>query len=387
MIEARDFIEPARELGFTAWAGVPCSYLKPFINYVIGDDGLRYISSANEGDAVATATGFSLAGGRAVAMMQNSGLGNAVSPLTSLNWVFRVPVLLIITLRGDPDGDGDEPQHELMGRITGRLLDTMDIPWTWFPDSADAIEPALRTAVARMDATGRPCALVMRKGSVAPHPLAEEHRPAADHQLRAVHDAGDGARPSRREALERLVDATPVADSVVIGSTGYTGRELYAIADRPNHLYMVGSMGCAPSLALGLSLARTDLTVAVADGDGAALMRMGNLATVGAYAGDRFRHLLLDNGLHESTGGQATVSDGVRFADLAAGCGYGWARSSRDAGTVRALLDAGEGPGLLHLRIAPGTPGDLPRPSVSPAQVRQRLMQHIGADAPWATVT
>ena len=142
MISARSFIEPARARGFDFWTGVPCSYLKPFINYVIGDPALAWVTSANEGDAVATATGHALAGRRAVAIMQNSGLGNAVSPLTSLNWVFRLPVLLIVTLRGDPE-HGDEPQHELMGRITTKLLETMQIPWRWFPNEESDIEAAL----------------------------------------------------------------------------------------------------------------------------------------------------------------------------------------------------------------------------------------------------
>src|SRR5210317_2179004 len=121
MNKASDFINPAKEFGFNSCAGVPCSFLAPFINSVIDDPDMSYISAANEGDAVAAATGAALAGRRAVALMQNSGLGNAVSPLSSLNWVFRIPVLLIITLRGEP-GLPDEPQHELMGQITGKIL-------------------------------------------------------------------------------------------------------------------------------------------------------------------------------------------------------------------------------------------------------------------------
>jgi phosphonopyruvate decarboxylase len=145
MLTASDFIEPARALGFNTWAGVPCSFLTPFINGVIDAEGMTYISAANEGDAVAAASGAALAGQRAVAMMQNSGLGNAVSPLSSLNWVFRIPVMLIITLRGEP-GLADEPQHELMGQVTGQMLDTLQIPWDWFPRSADEVEGALTVA-------------------------------------------------------------------------------------------------------------------------------------------------------------------------------------------------------------------------------------------------
>ena len=124
MIEARDFVEAARERGFGWYAGVPCSYLTPFINYVVQDPSLRYVSMANEGDAVALIAGAALGGGGApcgIAMMQNSGLGNAVSPLTSLTWTFRLPQLLIVTWRGQP-GVADEPQHALMGPITPAML-------------------------------------------------------------------------------------------------------------------------------------------------------------------------------------------------------------------------------------------------------------------------
>ncbi|HDR8874037.1 TPA: phosphonopyruvate decarboxylase, partial [Burkholderia territorii] len=170
MIEAAQFVEAARERGFDWYAGVPCSYLTPFINYVLQDPTLHYLSAANEGDAVALIAGATLGGKRGIAMMQNSGLGNAVSPLTSLTWTFRLPQLLIVTWRGQP-GVADEPQHALMGPITPAMLDTMEIPWETFPTDPEQVGPALDRAIAHMDATGRPYALVMQKGSVAPYEL------------------------------------------------------------------------------------------------------------------------------------------------------------------------------------------------------------------------
>src|SRR5580658_2395031 len=163
VIEAHQFVEAARERGFRWYAGVPCSYLTPFINYVLQDPTLEYVSMANEGDAVALIAGVALAGDRGpsrrrgIAMMQNSGLGNAVSPLTSLTWTFRLPQLLIVTWRGEP-GVADEPQHALMGPITPALLGSMEIPWELFPSKADEIGPALERATAHMDQTGRPYA-------------------------------------------------------------------------------------------------------------------------------------------------------------------------------------------------------------------------------------
>ena len=386
MIRAADFIGPAKALGFDSWAGVPCSFLTPFINSVIDDPDMQYVSAANEGDAVAIASGAALAGRRAVAIMQNSGLGNAVSPLRSLNWVVRIPVLLIVTLRGEP-GLADEPQHELMGQITGRILDELQIPWDWFPRSADEVEGALTVATWNMDRSGLPYAFIMRKGSVDKAGLQSNWQPSSQP---AAFDPGglQGGEPelSRRDALAALVEACPEDDAVVIGTTGYTGRELFAIADRPNQLYMVGSMGCASSFGLGLALALPDRRVVVADGDGAALMRMGNFATVGAYGQGNFRHLLLDNGVHESTGGQATVSPGISFAGVARACGYRSAEAGLAADDLQRFFGLEQGPALLHLKIRRGVPEGLPRPDLRPRQVRARLMRHLGIDVPWLSV-
>lgn len=388
MIGARAFVEAARERGFHWYAGVPCSYLTPFINYVLQDPSLHYVSAANEGDAVAFIAGVTQGaknGVRGVTMMQNSGLGNAVSPLTSLTWTFRLPQLLIVTWRAQPGGAADEPQHALMGPITPRILEAMEIPWELFPTEAEAVGPALDRAVAHMNATGRPYALIMQKGSVSAYPLESQTPPVARPKA-TPEDARTGAAslPSRREALERVIAHTPLDSTVVLASTGFCGRELYALCDRPNQLYMVGSMGCLTPFALGLSLARPDLRVVAIDGDGAALMRMGVFATLGAYGAANLTHVLLDNNAHDSTGGQATVSHNVSFAGVAAACGYASAVEGDtldvlDAALIRAA-SATSGPNFVCLQTRTGTPDGLPRPSVTPVQVKTRLGRHIGAD-------
>jgi len=384
VIQASDFIDAARARGYAFYAGVPCSFLTPFINTVIDDERLTYISAANEGDAVAAAAGQALAGGRAVAMMQNSGLGNAVSPLTSLTWVFKLPILLIVTWRGAADV-ADEPQHELMGRITTDMLDSMEIPWEVFPNEACAIAAALDRADTHMAETGRPYCLVMKKDTVAPAELMDRSSPSQSRGAITFRPAPRKARHlpgvSRRDALAYLVERSDVHNSVIIASTGYAGRELFAVADRPNHLYMVGAMGCAPLLGLGLALARPDLKVIVIDGDGAALMRLGGMATLAAYGPANLAHLLLDNGMHESTGGQSTVSAGLSFASIAAACGYRTTYEGYDLRLVDDVLAGStQGPAFSHLHIEPGVDkAGLPRPDQSPADVRARFMHHIGA--------
>jgi phosphonopyruvate decarboxylase len=387
MIEAGEFVAAASQRGFHWYAGVPCSFLTPFINFVLQDPALRYVSMANEGDAVALIAGIALAGDvrlpyrRGITMMQNSGLGNAVSPLTSLTWTFRLPQLLIVTWRGQPGLD-DEPQHALMGPITPQILAAMEIPWELFPSDAAQIAPALDRAIAHMDATGRPYALLMQKGSVAPYALKEEARCAARPpraEATSASCADRRERPSREEALAAVIAHVPQDSTAVLASTGYCGRELYALADRPNHLYMVGSMGCVVPLALGLAMARPDLEVLALDGDGAALMRMGAFATAGACAPPNLRHLLLDNACHDSTGAQATVSPSVSFADVAAACGYAESIETADVARIAAWLEAPAvgGPRFARLLIRPGARADLPRPSVSPVEVKERLMRHF----------
>ncbi|MES9855380.1 MAG: phosphonopyruvate decarboxylase [Sedimenticola sp.] len=378
MIEASTFVTAALGHGFRLYSGVPCSYLKPLINYVIGSEELRYVGAANEGDAVAVAAGAHLGGQRSVVILQNSGLGNAVSPLTSLTYTFRIPVLLIPTLRGEPGGAPDEPQHALMGRVTTQLLDLMEIPWEAFPSEPGEVEPALARAVEHMEQTGRPYALVMHKGSVAATGL---HRQET-REMPVVTPAENNAACSTRQEILRALQDTLAPDDVVLATTGYTGRELYACGDRPNQFYMVGSMGCVASLGLGLALARPERRIIVLDGDGAALMRLGAFCTLGHERPPKLVHIVLDNGMHESTGGQATVSPTVNFTALAAAAGYPRVCSVTTGDGLRTELNQ-RTPALsfVHVPITPGIPDELPRPDLAPVEVAQRLRNFLEDDS------
>ncbi|MBX3209907.1 MAG: phosphonopyruvate decarboxylase [Labilithrix sp.] len=385
MIEAKSFVETAKLAGFSLYTGVPCSYVKPFINYVIDAPDLSYVGAANEGDAVAIATGAELGGKRAIVMMQNSGLGNAVSPLTSLNAIFKIPTLLIVTLRGEPGGPKDEPQHELMGQITTKMLETMNVAWSYFPTEESEVAGAIEKAVSHMTKTDLPYAFVMKKDSVAPHkltsrPTARELTPApATADVAFPASAAD--RPTRTEALHAVQRVT--TNDLVVATTGFTGRELYACDDRPNQLYMVGSMGCASVFGLGLAQARTDRRVVVLDGDGALLMRLGGLATIGYERPRNLVHVLLDNEAHDSTGTQSTVTHSVDLGACARACGYPSVQRVTSASELEAALaDRTEGLRFIHLKTKPGAPADLARPKVTPREVAARLRAYMkGASA------
>lgn len=372
MISAEAFLEPARARGFDFYTGVPCSFLTPIINRVIGDPAVTYVGATVESEAAAIAAGAWLAGRRTVVMCQNSGLGNMVNPLTSLNCPFRIPALLIVTWRGQP-GIRDEPQHALMGQITQALLETMGIAHRPFPRTEGAVAGALAVAERAMERTSLPFALIMERDTVRddglrqPPPRERPHGEPRD--LRA-----GGQAPPRAAVLERVLGLVPDA-AAVIATTGKCGRELFTLGDRPQHFYQVGAMGCASATALGVAL-NTARPVVVLDGDGAALMQLGSLATIGAWAPPNLVHIVLDNGVHDSTGGQATVSQSVEFSRVALACGYATGAACDSLAGFEAALRAASGapgPHLVHMRIAGGSLAGLGRPTVAPADVARRF--------------
>ncbi len=374
MILASDFIEEGKKRNFLLYTGVPCSYLKPFINYVIDSPDIEYIGAANEGEGVAIAAGATLAGINSVVMFQNSGLGNAVNPITSLIHTFKIPSLIITTLRGEPNGPKDEPQHELMGKITTSLLDLMEVEWQFFPENKKDINEAYDKALKSIS-NGKPYALVMKKGSVKEYKLKK--KPLKKEIKKTKILPSNNTIGTRAETLEVIQKSIGYKD-LLIATTGYTGRELYALEDKENQLYTVGSMGCASSIGLGISLFSKKNRVIILDGDGAVLMRMGALATIGYYRPNNFLHILLNNELHESTGGQSTVSHSTDFLGIAQSCGYQDVKSCSTIEELESLIsNETEKLTFCLLNIKPGVMDNLPRPVIKPYEVAKRFKNYI----------
>jgi phosphonopyruvate decarboxylase len=386
MITAESFLTPARELGFNFYTGTPCSYLKPFINYVIDTDGLDFVDSVNEGDAIAIAAGATIGGKRAVVMFQNSGLGNAVNPITSLTYTFNIPVMIITTLRGEPGGVADEPQHDLMGQITISMLETMRLKWAYFPQTLEEIAPALKIADEYMKKNNQPFVFVMRKDDISEYKLRSVAQPSKK-MFSITHNDNfefDYKKRVTRTPVLEVLQKTLGLDAAIIATTGKTGREFYEVGDQKNQFYMVGSMGCALAFGFGLAYAKPNLKVVVIDGDGALLMRTGSMATVGAYKPKNLVHLLIDNEAHDSTGGQATVSGGISFGAIAAGFGYEAIYSTDNLETFQSIMNEvtnKNAVSFIHLKTQKGSPEKLGRPKVTPAEVSVRFTQFVQAKA------
>jgi len=375
-MEVRDLIEGLKRGGFTFFTGVPCSYLTPLINAAIADRETSYVGATSEGEAVAIAAGAWLAGQKAVVLLQNSGLGNTVNPLTSLNYPFRIPTLLIVTWRGQP-GTHDEPQHELMGAITTTLLSTCQVGWCHLPQTRDDLQRTLTM----VDLRSLPYALVVEKAAIAGQ-IAVALESAAPKSGHLEDRRVGGRKPSRFEALEHFLQAAR-SDAAVVATTGKCGRELFTIADREQHLYQVGSMGCASAMGLGIAL-NTKRPVVVLDGDGAALMKLGNLATIGRFAPRNLIHIIFNNEVYDSTGGQATAAVNVDFCAVAAAAGYARATICDDLArfdeSVRRAFE-NDGPQLIEMKVSPGSLDKLGRPTIGPAEVASRFRAFLAGPA------
>lgn len=374
MIPTRRVGEMLKKMGFTFFSGVPCSFLKSLINYAINE--CDYVAAANEGDAVAIASGAYLGGKKSVVLMQNSGLTNAVSPLTSLNYPFRIPLLGFVSLRGEM-GIQDEPQHKLMGQITMQLLDLMQIQWQFLSSNIEKVEQQLAQANQQIS-NNRSFFFVVKKGTFDQELLQKQQALTHKNQIK-IQSCKTDQMPARSEVLT-VINSLKDKRTIQLATTGKTGRELYEIEDANNNLYMVGSMGCISSLGLGLARSQRNKDVVVIDGDGSLIMRMGSIATNGYYHPKNMVHILLDNNAHDSTGGQKTVSNNMDFVEIAAACGYRISRYIHNLDELaNALIEWKKKKELtfLYIKISRDSTKKLGRPKVKPHEVKERLLKFI----------
>ncbi len=364
-MHAADFIQSLRQASFSPFMGVPCSVFTALINRLEALAGADHYICTSEGEAMGLAGGFALAGRLPVVYMQNDGFGNTVNPLSSLQQLYRLPALLLISWRGEP-GLKDAPQHRVMGSVLSGLLEQLQVPYLVLEEGGKALDQALARAREHCRTVSTPFALVIRKSYFAPGEKV------------ASPDTGEF---TQRLTYIKLLAAQAGPQDILLGATGFSGRELQQYTEHRGRFYMMGSMGCLPALGLGLASQYPRRTIFVLDGDGALLMKLGSLATIGHYRPGNFVHILFDNKAYESTGGQPTVATGTDFCAVARACGYPAqekvAHPAQFQGLLTALADKAK-PLFVHVRIRCGTPAGLPRPEQPPEQMRDDLMSFLG---------
>jgi phosphonopyruvate decarboxylase len=373
MLDVKAFYEHLLTLDVDFFTGVPDSLLKDICAYITSHAPPdRHIIAANEGGALALGVGYHLATGKVpLIYMQNSGLGNVVNPLLSIAdpEVYAIPMLLMIGWRGEP-GVKDEPQHVKQGRIMLAMLDAMEMPhYVIDGNDLDAAKSQVRQAIRQAQGGLRPVALIIRKGIFGQYPYQ---------------DRGQALPLCREEVIQQIAGALSPRD-VVVATTGMPSRELFECRERlaqghDTDFLMVGGMGHASHVALGIALRHPDRQVVCVDGDGSVLMHMGSLAINGIAACANFKHIVLNNAAHDSVGGQPTVADRVDLSAVARAVGYRQTIRAGDTEEIAAALGSLrllEGPAFLEVRIRKGARKDLGRPTSSTFENKAGFMKFL----------
>lgn len=373
MIDALEFIDYLEKKGVNFFVGVPDSLLKDFTSCVSETlDVSKYLITANEGNAIAVASGYSLGTGEIPAVfMQNSGLGNCINPLTSLTnkEVYSIPMILLIGWRGDPD-QKDEPQHILPGQILKRQLDLLNIP-NFVIDSSTNFYDIINNAIDKTNSIQAPVALIFKKNSF------KKYLPKNSKSHQSI--------ITRKQAIKKILSSLKEND-VVLSTTGKASRELYEIREDTNikrkDFMVIGSMGHVSSIALGLDLGikKNSKNIICIDGDGSCLMHMGALAILGCSGTTNIKYFLLNNGVHDSVGGQATVGFKINFCDIAKACNFGSAFRCENFEELVSVMKSQEynnSSCFVEVVIGVGESSDLKRPKETPIQNKNTFIQFI----------
>jgi phosphonopyruvate decarboxylase len=355
------------------FAGVPDSLLKPLCNYLLDNFGVSndHVIAVNEGNAVAIAAGYYLSTGKIPCVyLQNSGIGNIINPVASLlsDKVYGIPCVFVIGWRGAPNMP-DEPQHKLHGEVTLQLLEMMNIEYRVMDQ--DTTESKLENWMGEfrllLDA-GKSVAFVVKNGAL-------------------YYDKKVAYRNNYCMLSEDIIHhITQVAKSdVIVSTTGKISRELFEIRESHGQSHKfdfltVGAMGHSSAIALGVAMNKPNLRVWCIDGDGSALMHMGSIAIIGAKSPGNYIHVIINNEVHESVGGQPTIAESVNLMQVALACGYKTAYCARNFTELDAILsqvNGQAGPILIEVKSAIGARDDLGRPVDSLVESKKLFMEYL----------
>lgn len=373
MVNQEILFESLDRLGVKFFTGVPDSLLNDFCLYLTNNiPDSRHVMAANEGNAIGIAAGNYMATGNIpLVYMQNSGIGNATNPLLSLthDCVYGIPMILVIGWRGDPSIN-DHAQHKKQGELTPVLMKDMDIPYEIL-DSDETVIEKFEWAVNKAKEISSPVALIAKKAILT---QKEKKQTYAESPLM-----------NREEAIAAVIDVFG-EDAVYLGTTGRATREvneqlkLHGIGE--GHEWQnVGSMGHVSSVGLGLALGRPDKRIVVFDGDAAAVMHLGALATNCRYKAPNLIHIVLNNGVNESVGGQQSAGQLIDLTGVANSCGYrnvGHAiKTKEELQNVMKTLPGNDMPTFVDVHVRQGIRPDMPKLNIDHKALKNELMKLV----------
>jgi phosphonopyruvate decarboxylase len=373
MIECNFFYDVLTKNKINFFTGVPDSLLKNICSYITDNtEKNNHVISSNEGASVGLAIGYNLATSKIpLVYMQNSGLGNIINPLLSLadKEVYSNPMILMIGWRGEP-GVKDEPQHIKQGAVTLELLESMKINYEILPSNHSDAEKCLDRLVSTSKKTSSPCALIVRKNTFA------------DYNLKSI--VQTNFELNRESAIEAVLSNLSSND-VVVSTTGKTSREVFEFRVNNNlsndsDFLTVGGMGHCNQIALGIAMQKQSKNIYCLDGDGAALMHLGSLGLIGDISPSNFFHIVINNGAHDSVGGQPTIGHNIDFSEIARNFNYKSTFKVKTHNEITELIKSSkktDGPVLIEILTNKGSRSNLGRPTIKPIDNKSNFMKFL----------
>ena len=376
-ISPKDFYNDLVHHDINFFTGVPDSLLKNFCGYV--EDNVKkthHIIAANEGNAIAIASGHYLATNKIpLVYMQNSGLGNAINPLLSLcdPDVYSIPMIILIGWRGEP-GVKDEPQHVKQGKVQKELLDTLDIPYECISKDEKNINEKISKCVSLARNESRPVAILARKGAFEKYVIKNNNN--------------SNNTMSREDALNVIIENIN-QKYIIVSTTGKTSREIFEIREKRSESHSkdfltVGSMGHCSSIALGIALSRPEQEVVCIDGDGSLLMHLGSITALVDFKPKNLKYILINNNVHESVGGQRTVASELNIFNIISSISKNDCIVANTIDDLKTLLPefmAKKQLSFLEINVYPGSRDDLGRPTIKPIENKINFMNAIEKNA------
>ncbi len=374
-MKAEELIQLLTENQYKLIAGVPDSIFKDFLTSINHTCNLQHIICNNEGEACSIACGFHLATNQIpIVYMQNSGLGNCINPLTSLldPLVYSIPVLLLISWRAKPGEKADEAQHLRMGKITANLLELLDIPWMCASTDIEKMKSTLLIANNYFIKKKSAFAILFPSGTIS----------ASENENIKKKERGEYGNIVREDLL-RIIHKNQKTNDIFIATTGKISREIFELREieqvsHEKDFLTVGSMGCASAIALGIALQKPKHRIVLIDGDGACLMRMEHLATIGHYQPNNLLHIIIDNNAYESTGSQPTLSKSVKLEQVAKACGYQNAQVIKEIDEFKTAYCSNlSGPSVIVVKSNTYSRLNLGRPTITPIENKEAFMKNL----------
>jgi len=376
-ISPKLFLDHLIDNDIVFFTGVPDSLLKYFCLCIDENEDIKdnHIITSNEGSAIALAAGHYIGTRKIpVVYMQNSGLGNAINPLLSLtdSDVYSIPMLILIGWRGEP-GVKDEPQHIKQGKIQLDLLESMEIPYNIISSDVDNYKSIIDKALKKTKEIQSPYVLLIKKNTFSEFKSSKNQQNNKSLILK------------REDVLKKIIQNIN-DNSIIVSTTGKTSREVFELREKENQSHendflTIGSMGHCSSLAFGIAKSNPNLMVYCIDGDGSMIMHMGSLSMIGQQIPKNFKHILINNFVHESVGGQQTASKIIDFHLLSKSMNYKDYIFANDESSLNELIShlnkSSNNPAFFEIQVQAGSRPELGRPTTTPKQNKIDLMNKI----------